>query len=119
VSHGKNFLCVLLAIKPQVMRLEIFFWRKACPIAAPLGNVDRQGVTDETGDALSPRGIETLKVLGCPGFLCDGLVVRSRKHAWVDCLMIRRERRLLTVHHEQVGLQLLGTVMTATPVFPQ
>ena len=37
-----------------------------------------EGVTDETGDTLAQRVVETLTVVGFPRVLRDGLVLRHR-----------------------------------------
>ena len=72
-------------------------------------------VTPQTGDMLPQCAIETLEVMGFPGVLRDGCVLRSWNHPCIDFIVIRRERRLLTVHRGQVGPPLFRTVATAPP----
>ena len=62
-----------------------------------------QRVTAETGDALPQRIVETLDMVGFPGLLRDGFVLRSRNDPFVDGLLIRIERRLLTVYCGEIG----------------
>jgi hypothetical protein len=72
-------------------------------------------VTYETADALPQCVIEPLDVSSFPGFLGDGLMLSSRNHAFVDFILIRKERRLLTVHRGKGCPQLFRTVVTAIP----
>src|SRR5438093_5347173 len=72
-----------------------------------------QGVTDEAGGALSQRVVETLDVIGFPGVLCDGLVLRYRNDSCVDSILIRIEHRVLPVYRRQIGPLLLRTLVTA------
>jgi hypothetical protein len=57
--------------------------------------------------------VKALDVIGCLGFFRDGFVPLGWNHAFVDLILIRIERRLLTVHHWQVDPQLPDTVATA------
>ena len=72
-----------------------------------------QGVTDEAGDTLPQRVIETLDMIGFAGVLRDGFVLRRGNDPGVDRILIRIEGRLLAVHRRQIGPQLLCTVVTA------
>lgn len=72
-----------------------------------------QRVTHHTGDALPQGVVEALNVVGFPGFLRDGVVLRRRTHPCVGFILIRIECRQLPVHGGQVSPQLLRTVATA------
>src|SRR5262245_52586986 len=48
-----------------------------------------QRVTYQTGDALPQGVVEALNVIGFPGFLRDGFVLRRRNDPFVDFILIR------------------------------
>jgi hypothetical protein len=54
-------------------------------------------------------------VVGFPGVLTDGFVLRSRDDANGGRIVVRMEYRLLTIPLRNVGLQLFGAVPTAVP----
>jgi len=62
-----------------------------------------QGVPPQTGDTLPQGVIEPLDVVGFPGLLRDGFVLRLPNHPCVDCILGGIECRLLAVHRGQVG----------------
>ena len=47
-----------------------------------------QSVTNETGDALPQRVVKTLNVIGFPGVLRDGFVLRCRNDPCVDGILV-------------------------------
>src|SRR5437879_5372107 len=71
-----------------------------------------QGVTDEAGDTLPQRVIETLDMIGFAGVLRDGFVLRCRNYPCVDGILVRIEHCVLAVYRRQIGPQLFRTVMT-------
>ena len=72
-----------------------------------------EGITDETGDALSSCVIEALDVIGFPGVLRDGFVLRCRNGPGVDGILVGREHCLVSVDRRKIGPQLFRTVVTA------
>ena len=74
-----------------------------------------QSVTDEAGDALPHSVIEALDMIGFPGVLRDGFVLRRRNDPGLDRILIGIEHRLLTGHRGQIRPQLLRTLVTAIP----
>jgi len=76
---------------------------------------ERQRFTDQTREALAQRVIEALDIIGFPGMLRHSLVPLRRHHTSIGVILIRVERGLLTVHHQDLRLQLWGTLTTAIP----
>jgi len=70
-------------------------------------------VTDEAGDTLPQRVIEALDMVGCPGVLRDGCVLRYWNNPRVDGILIGIECRLLTGDCRNIGPQLFRTVGAA------
>jgi hypothetical protein len=58
---------------------------------------ERQGFTHETGNTLPQGIVKALDVIGRPGFFRDGLLL-GWNYAFVNLILIRIERRLLTIY---------------------
>lgn len=73
----------------------------------------RQGLTHQTGNALAPRVVETLDVMGVAGSLTDRPVLRSGNHLFVDAILIRVTRGVLTIGPWTLGPQARGPLAAA------
>jgi hypothetical protein len=74
----------------------------------------RQRIAHQTRNALSPRAIEALDMIGFVSFLRDGLVAFRWNHPSVGILLIRVEYGFFLVHQWNLCPYLLGPV--ATPI---
>ena len=62
-----------------------------------------QGVTDEAGDTLPQRVIETLEMIGFPGVLRARFGLRRRNNPFIHGVLIRIEHRLGTGPRRKIG----------------
>src|SRR5713226_8788859 len=74
---------------------------------------ERPRTAHQTRDPLTERVIKSLDVVGFPGVLTDGFVLRSRNDARVGRIVVRIEYRPFTIQLRNVGPQLFGAVTAA------
>jgi hypothetical protein len=67
-----------------------------------------EGRTDQSRDALPYRIIETLEVIGFPGFLRDSSVLPCRNDPFRDGIWVRMDHCLCTGDRRHIGPELNG-----------
>src|SRR5712691_9156190 len=73
---------------------------------------EREGLAHQTGHALPQCVLETLKMIGFPGFLRTSSVLLCWDHPFIDFILVCMERRLFMVDHRDIGPDLLATGAT-------